>query len=279
MHDTLRIGLAQMTSTDSWDGNISSLRLSAAAAAGEKCDLLALPEVAGLMNRVGADGWPSNYSADSDPFITAAQDCAAHHDVWIHIGSTPVQSGPKLLNRSVLINGAGQILATYDKVHLFDFQLRGRRPFRESDRYSAGTEAVAVETPWGLWGMSVCYDLRFPLLYRDYGKLGATVVFVPSAFTVPTGRAHWMPLLRARAIENGCWVIAAAQVGSHDDGRRTYGHSVIVSPWGRVVADLGGDGPGFAAATVSLADVASARQQIASLTHDRTFAVRVLKQS
>ncbi len=277
MRDTLRIGLAQMNSTGSWERNIDALRLLAAAASRETCDLLALPEVSGLMARASAEDWPSTYSEDSDPFITAAQDCAAKHKLWIHLGSTPVPRGRKLLNRSVLTNSSGQILATYDKVHLFDFQLRGRKPFRESERYSAGAEAVAVETPWGVWGMSVCYDLRFPQLYRDYAKLGSTVLFVPSAFTVPTGRAHWIPLLRARAIENGCWVVAAAQVGLHDDGRRTYGHSVIVSPWGRVVVDLGGDGPGFAAAALPLADVVSARQQIASLAHERPFRMRIVE--
>ena len=279
MQDTLRIGLAQMTSSDHWEQNIAALRRLAAAAAHEKCDMLALPEVSGLVTKVSADDWPSTYSEESDPFITAAQDCAAEHDIWIHLGSTPVPGGRKLRNRSALISGTGHILATYDKVHLFDFQLRGRKQFRESDRYSAGTEAVAVATPWGLWGMSICYDIRFPQLYRDYGKLGATVIFVPSAFTVPTGHAHWIPLLRARAIENGCWIVAAAQVGRHCDGRSTYGHSAIVSPWGRVVADLGGGGPGFAAATISLAEVAYARQQIASLTHERPFSMRIVEPS
>ncbi|MCY3879485.1 MAG: carbon-nitrogen hydrolase family protein [Rhodobacteraceae bacterium] len=271
--DQLRVGLAQLTSSDRYSDNITCLERSAAAAESTGCDLLALPEVAGIMPAQKFD--LSEITDGDDPFVNAARECATRRGIWIHIGSTLVRSGDRLRNHSLLIDRNGRIHARYDKLHLFDVHLEGGKPFRESDRYQPGSEAVAVHTPWGLCGMSICYDLRFPQLYRDYGQIGARVIFVPSAFTVPTGNAHWQPLLQTRAIENGCWIVAAAQVGIHPAGRRTYGHSMIVSPWGRVVVDLGGDGTGFAATTLDLGLVQSARRQLASLSHDRDYRMRI----
>jgi len=211
-------------------------------------------------------------AADVDPFIAAAQEIAAQTGLWIHTGSTPVTGqGDRFRNHGSLIDPTGAITATYDKIHLFDVFLEGRPATGESGRYGAGDTAVLADTPWGPLGLSVCYDLRFPHLYRDYAKGGATLMLIPSAFTIPTGRAHWEVLLRARAIENGAYVVAAAQVGEHDDGRRTYGHSMIVSPWGEVLADLGPDAPGQVTLTLDMGAVASARRQIPSLANERPY--------
>lgn len=271
MQTTLRLCIAQMTSTAGHAANIAFVRDAAARAATEGCAALALPEAAGLMNRDGDAAHRIIVAADADPFIAACRDAAARHGLWIQTGSTPVE-GPdgRFLNHANLIDASGAIRARYDKIHLFDVFLEDRPPTGESRRYAPGGAAVLVDTPWGPWGLSVCYDLRFPQLYRGYAQAGATVIFAPSAFTVPTGRAHWEVLLRARAIENGAWIVAAAQVGQHEDGRETWGHSLIVSPWGEVVADLGAEaGLGFFDLDLGL--VARARTQIPSLRHDRPF--------
>lgn len=231
--------------------------------------MIALPEVAGLMNRK-AD--PACFQPpEQDPFIAACQRIAAQHSLWLHMGSTPTKGpGTRLLNHSVLINDRGEIAAEYDKIHLFDVQLDGGKPILESSRFAAGDKAVVAQTPWGPMGMSVCYDLRFPVLYRTYAQQGAVLLFVPSAFTVPTGAAHWETLLRARAIENGAFVVAAAQCGQHMDGRRTYGHSMIVGPWGEVVADME-DAIGLQSVTLDISGATAARSQIPSLVHDRDY--------
>lgn len=270
--DSIRMSLAQMTSTNRHEGNIGTLREFVSVADAEGCDLVALPEAAGMMNRQHAEALQLTSSEEDDPFICASRDLATRFGIWIHVGSTPIQVEGKLLNHSVLIDDSGAIRARYDKIHLFDFFLNGRASL-ESKRYDPGAEAVVVDTPWGPWGLSICYDIRFPKLYRDYANCGAKVIFVPSAFTVPTGKAHWEPLLRARAIENGCWIVASAQVGRHDDGRTTHGHSLVVSPWGEVVADLEDDAPCQRTLDLDLTLVESARQQIPSLQHDRPYRV------
>ena len=264
------MSLVQMTSTNRHKGNIGTLRDVVSVADSEDCDLVALPEAAGMMNRHHAEALQLTASEEEDPFICTARELAARFGIWIHVGSTPIQVEGKLLNHSVLIDDSGAICARYDKIHLFDIFLNGRASL-ESRRYVPGADAVVVETPWGPWGLSICYDIRFPKLYRDYANCGARVIFVPSAFTVPTGRAHWEPLLRARAIENGCWIVAAAQVGSHDDGRTTHGHSIVVNPWGEVAADLGNDAPCQRTLDLDLSLVESTRRQIPSLQHDRPY--------
>lgn len=275
MRTILRVSVAQLTSSNRHDANIELMKAAAVAASKDGADLLALPEVSGLMNQDGADArrhvtWPGE-----DPYIAACSVQAAEQGIWIHLGSTPVRmSDRRYLNHSVLLDDHGKTRATYDKIHLFDICLDGQDPTGESRRYEGGGEAVLVDTPWGPWGLSVCYDLRFPYLYRDYCLNGAMVVFVPSAFTVPTGYAHWEVLLRARAIENGVWVIAPAQVGRHADGRTTYGHSVVIDPWGKVDLDLGGDRPAQATVDIDLKKVAWARSQIPSLRNGRTYSLR-----
>jgi len=191
----------------------------------------------------------------------------------IHIGSLAVKvSHDRIANRSFLIDPNGEVLATYDKIHMFDVDLGGGEVYRESSSYQAGDSAIITKTPWGNLGMSICYDVRFPALYRALAEAGATMISVPAAFTRVTGEAHWHVLLRARAIENGCFIFAAAQGGAHENGRETFGHSLIVDPWGHVLAE-GDTEPGIVMAKIDPAKVAEARRRIPSLQHGRRFGV------
>ena len=268
--------MAQMTSANRHASNVAFVQNAARKAKAAGCHLLALPEAAGFLNKNSDDATPHVVDAEADPFIMACREMSAKYGLWIHTGSTPV-TGPdqRFLNHSDLIDSGGQIVASYDKIHLFDVFLEGHRPTGESTRYAAGEQAVLANTPWGAMGMSICYDLRFPHLYRDYAKAGARVLFVPSAFTVKTGRAHWEVLLRARAIENGAFVVAAAQVGQHSDGRQTYGHSMVINPWGEVLADMGDRKTGLAVIDLQLAEVQKAQRQIPSLTNEQSYSLSV----
>lgn len=272
MQDELKLCLVQMTSAATHGPNSETMRSAAAEAQAAGCHLLALPEVAGLMNRRATPA--QIVPAQVDPYIATCREVARETGLWINTGSTPVM-GPdgRNLNHCDLIGPQGDIRASYDKIHLFDVALEGKAPIGESKRFSPGTEAVLADTPWGLWGLTICYDLRFPALYRAVAQAGARLIFVPSAFTVPTGNAHWHTLLRARAIENLCWIVAAAQTGRHEDGRETFGHALVVNPWGEVVLDMG-TGLGTAVVTVDLSEADRARAQIPSLDHDRPFALR-----
>lgn len=270
MDETLTLGLVQMTSTNRHEGNIAFATQMVEQAASKGCDLVAFPEVAGMMNRRLAAERELLTSEENDPFILACRRLASEHGVWIHTGSTPIAQADdeRFLNHSNLISDTGEIVAAYDKIHLFDMYPDDAPPMLESKRYAPGQEMALAETPWGLWAMTVCYDLRFPQLYRAYAQAGAALIFVPSAFTVPTGSAHWEVLLRARAIECGAFVVAAAQVGVHDDGRTTYGHGMVVDPWGRVLADME-ETVGLSTVELDLSKVAVARAAIPALTHDR----------
>lgn len=260
---TLRVALAQMCSADTHEANIATVSVLARQAADEGAELLALPEVAGLMNRDPETSRQQIVGADTDPFIAACRDLAAKHGLWLHTGSTPVLAPDgRFLNHSTLIDAAGGIVAEYDKIHLFDVALEGQAPIGESKRFAPGARAVLAQTPWGPFGLSICYDLRFPYLYRAYAQAGAVLMFIPSAFTVPTGRAHWEVLLRARAIETGAFVLAAAQAGQHADGRVTYGHALAVGPWGEVLADMGETAAAIRVLDLDLAAVGRARAQV-----------------
>ncbi|WP_025310890.1 carbon-nitrogen hydrolase family protein [Roseicyclus elongatus] len=273
--DTLRVALAQMCSADTHAENIATVTDLAARAAAEGADLLCLPEVAGLMNRNAAVARAQVVPAADDPFLLACRDLAAAHGVWIHAGSTPVLAPDgRFLNHSAVIDDTGAIRAAYDKVHLFDVAIEGQAPIGESKRFAPGEAAVMLDTPWGAWGLSICYDLRFPHFYRRYAQAGACVLFIPSAFTVPTGRAHWEVLLRARAIETGAFVLAAAQAGAHADGRQTWGHAMAVDPWGGVLADLGQEAPRMQIVDLDLSRVTAARDQIPSLRTGRDVPLR-----
>ncbi len=219
-----------------------------------------------------------------DPFLQGMRALAKELGAWLLLGSLVIDpagepgAGPgeeRLANRSFLIDDAGRIVPRYDKIHMFDINPPGGEPIRESSAYRPGSETAVAETPWGRLGMSVCYDVRFPHLYRALAHAGADFLSVPSVFTVPTGQAHWHVLLRARAIENACFVFAPAQCGEHTGGRKSYGHSLIVDPWGEVLAD-GGETPGIVTAMIDPAKIAEARRMVPSLTHDRSFTPPVL---
>jgi len=214
-----------------------------------------------------------------DPFLAGMRDLARELGAWLLLGSLVIDPAgepgadpgeTRLANRSFLIDAEGGIVASYDKIHMFDIDLPGGESYRESNAYRPGGRAVVAGTPWGRLGISVCYDVRFPQLYRGLAQAGADFLSVPSVFTVPTGRAHWHVLLRARAIENGSFVFAPAQWGEHAAGRRSYGHSLIVDPWGEVLAD-GGEETGIISARIDPARIAEARGMVPSLRHDRAF--------
>jgi predicted amidohydrolase len=208
---------------------------------------------------------------EADPTLAAFRELARSLGIYLHVGSLAVKVSPdKAANRAFVISPQGDVVARYDKIHMFDVDLANGESYRESRNYRPGEIAVVTDLPWGRLGISVCYDLRFPALYRALAEAGATILAVPSAFTRQTGEAHWHVLLRARAIENGCFVLAAAQGGRHENGRETYGHSLIVDPWGGILAE-GGTEPGVIMASIDLAEVAAARGRIPSLQHGRRF--------
>jgi deaminated glutathione amidase len=208
---------------------------------------------------------------ESDPSLAAFRDLARKLQIYVHAGSLAIKTSPdKAANRSFLIGPQGQIVARYDKIHMFDVDLAGGESYRESNNYRAGELATSADLPWGRLGLTICYDLRFPQLYRALAEAGASYLAIPSAFTRQTGEAHWHVLLRARAIENGTFVFAAAQGGKHQSGRETYGHSMIVDPWGKILAE-GGTEPGVVMAEIDPAQITAARGRIPSLQHGRRF--------
>jgi predicted amidohydrolase len=210
---------------------------------------------------------------EADASLATLREVARKLGIYVHIGSLAIKISPdRAANRSFLIGPKGDILARYDKIHMFDVDLAGGESYRESRNYRPGELAVLADLPWGRLGLTVCYDLRFPALYRALAEAGATMLAIPSAFTRQTGEAHWHVLMQARAIENGSFVFAAAQGGQHENGRDTYGHSLIVDPWGSIIAE-GGTEPGVIMAEINPAEVASARARIPSLQHGRRFEI------
>jgi predicted amidohydrolase len=208
---------------------------------------------------------------DDDPTLASLREVARKLSIHLHVGSLAIKVSPeKAVNRSFLIDRRGDVVARYDKIHMFDVDLAGGESYRESNTYRAGELAVAADLPWGRLGLTICYDLRFPALYRALAEAGASFVAIPSAFTRQTGEAHWHVLVRARAIENGCFVFASAQGGKHENGRETFGHSLIVDPWGRILAE-GGTEPGLLYAEIDPAQAVAARAKIPSLLHGRRF--------
>jgi predicted amidohydrolase len=234
-------------------------------------DLIALPENASMMVLGRRKVLERARPEDAHPALPAFRELAQETGAWLLVGSLAIRlAEDAVANRSYLIDPAGGVAAAYDKIHMFDVDLPGGESYRESNTFRPGERAVLADTPWGGLGMTICYDLRFPYLYRSLAQAGALILSVPSAFTKQTGQAHWHILLRARAIETGCFVIAPAQTGTHDQGRETYGHSLIISPWGEVLAD-GGEDVGVVAAELDLALVDKARRAIPSLGNDRPF--------
>ena len=273
----MRAGLVQLTVTDDPVGNLpQTLALVRAAAAGGAGFVLT-PECTNALSSNRGHQQDILHPEDSDPTLAALRAEAARAGIWLLIGSLGLKTrddGGRFANRSLLIDPTGAITARYDKIHMFDVTLSEAETYRESASYRPGARAVLAETPFGMLGLTVCYDIRFPALYRRLAQGGAQIITVPAAFNHITGAAHWETLLRARAIETGCFILAPAQTGFHAEvrgkGRRTHGHSLVIAPWGEVLADAGTD-PGVVFAEIDLAEVARARARVPSLSHDRPF--------
>jgi deaminated glutathione amidase len=236
-------------------------------------DYVQTPEMTNILAAKHEQLFAAIVEEDADASLAAFRELARKLGIYVHVGSLAIKISPeKAANRSFLISPQGDIAARYDKIHMFDVDLGNGESYRESRNYRPGEQAIISDLPWGRLGLTVCYDLRFPALYRALAEAGATMLAIPSAFTRPTGEAHWHVLMRARAIENGCFIFAAAQGGKHESGRETYGPSLIVDPWGRVLAQ-GGTEPGVVMAEIDPAEVATARARIPSLQHGRRFEI------
>lgn len=244
-------------------------------AADKGADFVQTPEMTSLVERERAALFDKVGPHDRDPVLAALRDVARERGVAIQIGSIAVREGDKIANRAFLIASDGAIVASYDKVHLFDVDLPNGESWRESATYTGGDRAVLAETPWGHLGMTICYDVRFAALYRTLAEAGASLLSAPACFTKQTGEAHWHVLHRARAIETGSFMISAAQGGLHEDGRETFGHSLIVDPWGRILAEAGAE-PGVILAEIDTALVVDARGRIPTLKNARPFKVEVV---
>ena len=241
-------------------------------AAAEGAHYVQTPEMTSLVERSRPDLFAKIGPEADDPTLAALREVARERGVVVHAGSLAVRNGEKVANRAFLIDAAGDVAASYDKIHLFDVDLPGGEAWRESATDTGGDRAVLAETPWGLLGLTICYDVRFPGLYRTLAENGAAFLTAPACFTRQTGEAHWHVLHRARAIETGSFMISAAQGGRHEDGRETFGHSLIVDPWGRVLAEAGTE-PGVILAEIDAGLVTEARARIPALRHGRPFAV------
>jgi predicted amidohydrolase len=271
MSQTFMVACLQTTSDRDIAPSVEATAVLARQARDQGADFITTPEMVGMMEPRRRLVLEKATQEDGHAALTAFQDLARELGAWFLVGSLAVKVEPeRVANRSFLLDADGAIVARYDKLHMFDVNLK-EESFRESRTYRPGDRAVLAKIPWGVLGMTVCYDVRFPHLYRDLAKAGADVLTVPSAFTRPTGRAHWHVLLRARAIETGCFVVAPAQCGVHAGERKTYGHSLIVDPWGEILAD-GGEEIGFVSADIDLAKVAEARAMLPSLQHDQAYA-------
>jgi predicted amidohydrolase len=268
-----RVGLVQMRSGRDVERNlIDSVELIRAAARGG-AQYVQTPEVTTLIEADRAKMFLATYPEEGNPALAHYRALAREIGIWLHIGSMGIRVGAdKIANRAFLIAPTGAINARYDKIHMFDVDLPGGENYRESKYSQAGDAAVLAALPWGVLGISICYDLRFPQLYRALAQAGADFLAAPSAFTKQTGEAHWHALIRARAVENGCFVFAAAQGGKHESGRETYGHSIIAAPWGDILAE-GDTHPAVIFADIRVQDVHEARRRIPSLRHDRAFKV------
>lgn len=268
----LTIGLLQTTTGIDPAANAAALADGIARIADQGAALIFTPEMSGILDRDRVRLAGNVRGEADDPTLSAVRAAAARHRVWLQLGSLALRDGAdsRLVNRAFLIDDAGGVRARYDKLHLFDVDLPTGERIRESDGFRPGARAVVAPTPWGPMGLTICYDLRFPTLYATLARAGATMLAVPAAFTRPTGAAHWEVLLRARAIETACFVIAAAQTGAHADGRSTWGRSLVVDPWGEVLLDMG-DAPGMATVAIDLARVAEVRARIPALAHARAI--------
>ncbi|HVY50753.1 MAG TPA: carbon-nitrogen hydrolase family protein [Devosia sp.] len=272
----MRVAALQMNSGMTPEPNLRALSRLAHQAAEQGAAYALSPEVSIVYAdsreslRAVAGPWEGN------PALGRCAEIARETGLWLHLGSLAVAlADGRFANRSVLFRPDGSVAATYDKIHLFDASLPGVKSYRESETYAGGSRAVVTPAGGFRLGLTICYDVRFPALHRALAEAGAEVLAVPAAFTVPTGEAHWDVLLRARAIETGCFVIAAAQAGRHENGRATWGHSMIVDPWGRIVGELDGQTPGVLVADIDMGAVTQARDRVPALANARTFSLSV----
>jgi predicted amidohydrolase len=270
---TFRVGLIQMRSGRDPQANVdAAIKLIGEAKTGG-ADYVQTPEMTNIMEDSRERLLAAISEEESDPSLTAFRELARALKIIVHVGSLAVKVSPeRSANRSFIIDREGEIVARYDKIHMFDVDLANGESYRESRNFRPGEFAVHTDLPWGRLGLTICYDLRFPALYRALAEAGSTFLAIPAAFTQQTGEAHWHVLNRARAIENGCFVLAAAQGGRHENGRATFGHSLVVDPWGRIIAE-GGTEPGVVFADIDPAAVAAARGKLPSLQHGRRFEV------
>ncbi|MEA2992791.1 MAG: deaminated glutathione amidase [Alphaproteobacteria bacterium] len=270
---TFTAGLIQMRSGVTPQANLDAAVKLIGEAKRAGADYVQTPEMTNIMELKHDRLFAAIVPEENDVCLSTFRELARALEIHLHVGSLAIKTSPDhAANRSFLIDPKGEIVARYDKIHMFDVDLVGGESYRESRNYRAGDFGIVANLPWGRLGMSVCYDLRFPALYRAMAEAGASYLAVPSAFTRQTGEAHWHILLRARAIENGSFVFAAAQGGKHENGRETFGHSLIVDPWGRILAE-GGTEPGIVLAKIDPTEISTARGRIPSLQHGRRFEI------
>lgn len=273
-----RVALLQMTSGIDPVANAAAIVEAVGEAKAGGAQMLFTPEMCGLIDRDRARAAPHIVPESQNPVLAAVREAAARAGVWVALGSLAVAREDKAdkrhANRAFVIDATGAIAARYDKIHMFDVDLATGERWRESAAYAPGDAVVSVETPLGRLGLAICYDLRFPALFEALGSSGGgcDIIAIPAAFTVPTGAAHWHVLQRARAIEASAYVVSAAQVGHHADGRDTYGHSLVIDPWGDVLLDMGGEAAGLGFAEIDLARIAEVRRQLPSLANRRALA-------
>ncbi len=270
---TFKAAMIQMRSGLKPTANIDDAVRLIGEAKSAGADYVLTPEMTNILAAKREQLFAAVVEEEVDVSLATLRELARKFGIYIHIGSLAIKiSNERAANRSFLIDPRGDVAARYDKIHMFDVDLADGESYRESRNYRPGELAVLTDLPWGRLGLTVCYDLRFPALYRALAEAGATMLAIPSAFTKQTGEAHWHVLMRSRAIENGSFVFAAAQGGKHENGRETYGHSLVVDPWGRIIAE-GGIEPGIVMAEIDLAEVAKARARIPSLQHGRRFEI------
>jgi len=271
MSEAFKVACIQTNSERDVAPNIEAVSGLVRQAHDQGADFILLPESVNMMEPKGRNVREKIAYEEDDVFLAAFQELAKDLGVWILLGSLLVRiSDEQAANRSILINSNGDVVTSYDKIHMFDVDVGDGQSYRESKLYRPGESVIVTDTPWGSLGLTICYDVRFPYLYRALAHQGALFMTVPAAFTRVTGEAHWHVLLRARAIENGCFIFAPAQTGDHAEGRQTFGHSLIIDPWGTVLVD-GGTDVGFVMAEIDPAQVAKARGKVPSLTHDRSL--------
>lgn len=270
-----RAALFQMTTGIDPVANAQAIVAAVAEARAGGAAMLFTPEMSGLLDRQRDRAAANIVSEDEDPVLAAVREAAAREGLWVHIGSLAVRpegGDGRYANRAFVIDDKGEIRARYDKMHMFDVDLATGESWRESNAYAPGDTVVTVETPLGRLGLAICYDVRFPALFEALGRAKCDVIATPAAFTVPTGKAHWHLMQRARAVEASAYVLSAAQAGRHEDGRETYGHSLAIDPWGEILLDMGGETAGLGFADLDPARIAEVRAQLPSLANRRMIA-------